>query len=127
MLSASVRFASGAVGTIEASVSSKPDTPEHVDLYGTRGSVVIGGTRIERWDVDGETLEEAQRDDPANPLFLGKPYYGDSHPRLIEDFVESIRNGRSPYVTAESARETVALVAAAYESARTGRFVRVQA
>ncbi len=64
-----------------------------------------------------DELEEAQR------LSAVKSHYGPSHPRMIADFVESIRLKRSPQVPFSEARKAVDLVLAAYRSAGSGKRV----
>jgi UDP-N-acetyl-2-amino-2-deoxyglucuronate dehydrogenase len=44
---------------------------------------------------------------------------------LIQDMVQAVREGREPYVTAESARITLATALAMYESADSGKPVSV--
>ena len=44
---------------------------------------------------------------------------------MIDDFVAAIREERAPRVTGEDGLRAVEIVAAAYESARTGRPVRL--
>ena len=48
-----------------------------------------------------------------------------SHAAQIADLLAAIDNGRQPAVTAESARATLQVICAVYESARTGRAVAV--
>ncbi|MBT5709901.1 gfo/Idh/MocA family oxidoreductase, partial [Candidatus Poribacteria bacterium] len=55
--------------------------------------------------------------------FRGKSYYGTSHPRVIEDFVEAIHEGRAPAVDGREGRKVLEVIFAIYESSRTGREV----
>jgi len=48
----------------------------------------------------------------------------DSDPQ-IADFVSAIREGRPPVIDGRDGRRAVALIAAIYESARTGREVQL--
>lgn len=120
-----VRFASGALATIEGSTLTWPQNLEgSVALFGERGSVKIGGTalnRIELWKVEGELEQEAelltsQRVDPPS-------VYGYSHREVIRDFVHAVQNGTEPGTTGPEARKSLALVLAIYESAANGREV----
>lgn len=51
------------------------------------------------------------------------------HPNVfatqIEDFIHAIDEDREPYVSGESARHSLAIVLAIYESAATGRPVKI--
>ena len=115
-----LRFAGGALATIEGSTLTWPQNLEgSIALFGRRGSVKIGGTALNRitlWKVDGELEQEAeiltsQRVDPPS-------VYGYSHREVIRDFVQSLQEGRSPGTPGEEARRSLELVTAIYESAR---------
>jgi predicted dehydrogenase len=61
----------------------------------------------------------AEADAAAHPAGLDPA----SHAAQIADLLRAIEQGREPSVTAASARETLAIVCAVYESARAGRTV----
>lgn len=118
-----LRFANGALGTIEGSTLTWPQNLEgSVALFGQRGSVKIGGTALNRivlWKVEGHLEQEAeiltaQRVDPPS-------VYGYSHKAVIDDFAHALLHNRPPDTPGEEARKSVALVLAIYESARLGR------
>jgi predicted dehydrogenase len=122
-----IRFANGALASIEGSTLTWPQNLEgSVAIFGRRGSVKIGGTALNRitlWKVDGELEQEAelltsQRVDPPS-------VYGYSHREVIRDFAQAILNDREPGTPGQEARKSLALVLAIYESARTGREVRL--
>ena len=118
-----LRFANGALGTIEGSTLTWPQNLEgSVALFGQHGSVKIGGTALNRivlWKVDGQLEQEAeiltaQRVDPPS-------VYGYSHKAVIEDFVHALLEEHPLGTPGEEARKSVALVLAIYESARLGK------
>ncbi|MCB9148575.1 MAG: Gfo/Idh/MocA family oxidoreductase [Caldilineaceae bacterium] len=118
-----LRFANGALGTIEGSTLTWPQNLEgSVALFGQHGSVKIGGTALNRivlWKVDGQLEQEAeiltaQRVDPPS-------VYGYSHKAVIEDFVHALLEEQPLGTPGEEARKSVALVLAIYESARLGK------
>ncbi len=118
-----VRFASGALGTIEGSTLTYPENLEgSVALFGERGSVKVGGTALNRkvlWKVAGELEHEhvlLTRDQVDPPSV-----YGTSHHHVIADMIAAIRENRAPRTNGLEARKSVALVLAIYESARTGK------
>ena len=117
-----VRFANGALATIEGSTLTWPQNLEgSVAVFGEHGSVKIGGTalnRIELWKVAGELEQEAelltsQRVDPPS-------IYGYSHREVMRDFTHAIQSGTEPGTPGPEARKSLALVLAIYESARLG-------
>ena len=131
-VSAWLEFQSGALGTIEATSSSFRDFDAGVHVYGTRGSVRLAtGWPNEVTALDMESAEAAERlramlraaaEAEAAPT-VGKVCYGNSHGRQIGDFIEAVRDGRPPRVSAQSARHAVQIVLGVYESARTGHAV----
>jgi predicted dehydrogenase len=123
-----LRFASGALGTVEGSTLTWPQNLEgSVAIFGEHGSVQVGGTALNRitlWKVRGQLEQEAeiltsQRVDPPS-------VYGYSHREVIRDFARAVIDGREPGTPGEEARKSLALVLAIYEAAATGREVVVR-
>ena len=117
-----LRFASGALGTVEGSTLTWPQNLEgSVALFGERGSVEVGGTALNRitlWKVDGQLEQESeiltsQRVDPPS-------VYGYSHREVIRDFAQAIMDGKEPGTPGEEARKSLELVLAIYRAAQTG-------
>ncbi len=117
-----LRFANGALATVEGSTLTWPQNLEgSVAIFGEHGSVKIGGTALNRitlWKVAGQLEQEAelltsQRVDPPS-------VYGYSHREVIHDFALAVRDDRPPGTTGDEARRSLELVLAIYESARTG-------
>ena len=120
-----LRFASGALATVEGSTLTWPQNLEgSVSIFGEHGSVQVGGTALNRvtlWKVRGQLEQESeiltsQRVDPPS-------VYGYSHREVIRDFAEALLAGRSPGTPGPEARKSLALVLAIYQSAREGREV----
>jgi UDP-N-acetyl-2-amino-2-deoxyglucuronate dehydrogenase len=126
-LAASFLFASGAMGTLLATTAAAPGFPHRVEVYGTTGGVQIEGERVVRWEAGGKSVSA----DPATAAAgAGASPTGISttgHTRIVSDFVAAIREGRPALVTGEEGRRSLAFVLAVYESARTGRPVRLSA
>ncbi|MEW5719579.1 MAG: Gfo/Idh/MocA family oxidoreductase, partial [Chloroflexota bacterium] len=82
-----LRFASGALGTIEGSTLTYPENLEgSVALFGERGSVKVGGTALNRkvfWKIEGELQHEIEllRREQLDPV----SEYGLSHKHVIAD------------------------------------------
>jgi predicted dehydrogenase len=127
---ACLRFASGALGVIQATTSAHPGLPKTVAIHGDRGTAVIEQDDVLRWNFEPATEEDAavrQRfaqkvgasGGSSNPAAISH----EGHRRQIADFVEAIRTGRAPLVDGREGRKAVAIIEAIYESARTGRMV----
>ncbi len=122
-----IRFAGGALGSIEGSTITYPENIEgSVAVFGELGSAKIGGTALNRkvvWKVAGELEREREvlTRDQVDPPSI----YGTSHQKVIADMIEAIRDDRAPKTHGAEARKSLALVLAIYESARTGQPVTI--
>lgn len=118
-----IRFAGGALGSVEGSTITYPENLEgSVALFGELGSAKVGGTALNRkavWKVAGELEREREilTRDQVDPPSI----YGTSHQKVIADMIEAIRDDRAPKTHGAEGRKSLALVLAIYESARTGQ------
>jgi UDP-N-acetyl-2-amino-2-deoxyglucuronate dehydrogenase len=133
---ATVRFASGAVGTITATTSVVPGFPERLEISGTEGSVVIEDGVLVYREIRGGANGAA---DPGGAARAGGAAGAGgsaaasaadlgvrAHAAQLADFVAAVDEGRAPAVTAADARATLELVCAVYQSGREGRPVRLR-
>jgi UDP-N-acetyl-2-amino-2-deoxyglucuronate dehydrogenase len=122
-----LRFASGALATVEGSTVTWPENLEgSVAVFGERGSVKIGGTALNRivlWKVDGMLEQEAEI--LTSQVVDPPSVYGYSHREVIHDFAAALLEGRTPGTPGSEARRSLELVLAIYEAARTGAEVRL--
>lgn len=132
-LTATLRFAHGALGVIEAATSAWPGDDLRIEIIGDRGSATIVNDKITRWHF-AEPLpgdEDALKNEAGGKIGGGaadpKAIPTEGHRRLVEDLVAAIREGRQPMIPGEEARRAVALVRACYEAAAAGRAVKVEA
>jgi predicted dehydrogenase len=130
---ACLRFASGALGVIEATTSTYPGWPKTIALHGDRGTAVIEQEDILRWEFTPESPDDqalrqrfAQKvgasggaSDPAAISHVG-------HARQLADFVDAIQTGRAPQVDGREGRRAVEAILGIYESATTGRVVALK-
>jgi len=124
---ASMKFASGAFGTLEGTTSVTPGLNHRLEIHGENGSIRIDGENIVGWDVPGESKEEVAGrlsdnigDAASDPTAIA----GDGHQIQIADLLAAIREDRDPMVTGDEARKAVELILGIYESARSGRPVK---
>jgi predicted dehydrogenase len=127
-ITATLRFAGGALGSVAATTAAAPGFAHRVEVYGDRGSVQIEGEQILRWEVPGlESKAEQQAPGTASagagasPTGIGT----EGHTRIVGDLVAAIQHGRAPLVPGEQGRRALAAALAIYESARSGRAVQV--
>ncbi|HEX9373930.1 MAG TPA: Gfo/Idh/MocA family oxidoreductase, partial [Roseiflexaceae bacterium] len=123
-MAATLRFTSGALGSIVATTAAAPGFPHRVEIYGDRGGVQIEGEQIVRWPGKDKEAREQRVPTDAGAGASPPGISAEGHIRLVGDLVAAIREGRPPLVPGEEGRRSLALVIAVYESARTGQVVR---
>jgi UDP-N-acetyl-2-amino-2-deoxyglucuronate dehydrogenase len=125
VLSAVVRYRSGATGVLQAATAFWPGDPERIELHGTRGTAVITGDRLTRWDVKDDSGEPAPlagagASGASDPLAISVTPFE----RQFRDFTEAFTSGRKPLVSGEDAYAALEFVDGIYRSCRTGAPVR---
>jgi predicted dehydrogenase len=127
-----VRFASGAVGVIQATTSVHPGYPKTIAVHGDRGSAVIEQEDVLRWDFADPRPEDAgvkerfaAKVGASGGATDPKAISSEGHRRQLADFVQAIREDRPPAVDGREGRKAVRLICGVYESQRTGRAVRL--
>jgi predicted dehydrogenase len=122
-----LRFANGALATVEGSTITYPQNIEgSVAIFGEHGSAKVGGTALNRkifWKLKGQL--EAEREMITQENLDPPSVYGFSHLKVLEDMVLSIIEDRDPLTNGSEARKSVVLVNAMYASARTGEPVSI--
>ena len=130
---AALRFRSGALGSLEASTAVYPGLPERLEVTGTGGTVIVeaGSVKVcELKDEKGETSpygakrigttedDQSGAGDPAAISHVG-------HRDQISEFLRVIDTGDEPALSGEEGRKPLEIILAVYESARSGREVRL--
>lgn len=121
-----IKFSNGAVGTVEGTVNVYPQNLEEtLYIFGQTGTVKIGGkstNNIDVWNFADET-----KDDEKNKGLEEQTsnVYGNGHISLYADVIDAIENDRPVYINAIEGRNAVETVLAIYESASTGKPVKL--
>ncbi len=128
-LTAALRFDNGALGAIECSTAVYPGSLKRIEILGTEGTAILEESALVKWQFrNGEpspVLDNANEkmqggvSDPTDISFAG-------HQRQIEDLLRSLEQGTGPLIDGSEGRKSVEIVLAIYESAKTGRLVRLQ-
>jgi UDP-N-acetyl-2-amino-2-deoxyglucuronate dehydrogenase len=128
---AALKFGSGAFGTIEASTALWPGFSRRIELCGEHGSAVMEDDDIVRWEFRVAQPEDekirATRESGAMGSGAAAPMAikFEGHLRQIQDFIDGIRERRPFFIEGREARKAVALVRAVYDSAASGKPVRL--
>lgn len=129
---ATLRFASGAIGVIEATTSAWPGLLKKTEIHGTEGTVIVEQDDVVRW----EFLKKDRRDASIRRKFAaGSSNTGGAadpkaisyigHRDQLKDFVEAINEDRPARVDGVDGRKSVEIILAIYKAAWTGRTVKL--
>lgn len=128
---ATLRFANGALGGIEATTAAFPGWARRLEIAGENGSAALEDDRLVQWEFRPALPEdEAVRRDAAGSK-LGS---GASAPNAIshvghrlqlQDLVDAIRDNRPLAIDGKAARNAVAIIRGVYDSAACGRPVQI--
>jgi UDP-N-acetyl-2-amino-2-deoxyglucuronate dehydrogenase len=128
-----IKFANGALGTIECSTAVFPGALKRIEIMGTKGTAVLEDNSLIKWEFEQESKEDENMrnviqsgnisigggaSNPADISFLG-------HQKQIEDFIRAIETSGRPLVDCEEGRKSVEIVNAIYESALLGKMVKL--
>jgi predicted dehydrogenase len=124
VVNAVVRYANGATGVIQASTAFWPGYTERTEFHGTKGTAIISGDKLTTWDVENDSGEPAPvaketASGASDPMAISlEPFE-----RQFLEFGDAIRSGRKPLVAGEEGLQALEIVAAIYQSCRTGQKV----
>jgi len=115
---AGLRFACGAVGSFVASTATFPPGKEAISLHFANGSLRLRADELVLSWRDGRVETELYEGGKAHdngPVVANHEW----HQRVIEDFVDAIREGRAPIVTGREALASQRFIKAIETSSRT--------
>jgi UDP-N-acetyl-2-amino-2-deoxyglucuronate dehydrogenase len=126
-LAATLEFANGAIGTLEAATSVYPGYDRRVEITGSEGTIILERDRIVRADLKTPLASGPQPNEQDTNPSSTSPIVSDvsGHKRILEDFLKAITTNSTPRCDGREGRRSVKLAEAIYESARTGQVVDV--
>ncbi len=120
-----VRFASGALGVIEAATTIYPkNLEESISIFGEKGSIKVGGANavyLEHCNIKGMSEEDVQN---IAQTFKENPFGKPGHQCIIEDMILAISENREPIVTGEDGKKALELVVKMNNSAAQGEVLK---
>lgn len=134
---ATLRFCSGAIGSLVATTVAYPGITSRIELFGTKGTAIMDTDKDvfthfyyrpeQREDQDyrndsavnlASSLGVGEGDGgAADPADVG----GSGHRAQFTDMIQAIREDREPLVNGQEGRKALEIILAIYESARTGK------
>ena len=127
---ATVEFTSGALGIIQGTTTVFPGAAVRHEIMGTDGMIYLEDDKATLWQLRDEI--EAGKTGPvaAGPAGGGAAAHwsnlsNDIFVRCIDNFARAVREGQSPLVTGEEHKKAVEIICAIYQSAQTGKPVKL--
>ncbi len=123
---ATLRFANGALGVIEASTAAYPGSLKRIEISGIGGTAVLEEEAIKTWQfakplAKDEQIRKEMEDRNKTGGGAGDPaaigHHG--HAAVFKDFVKAIRSGKAPMIEGAEGRRSVELILAIYQAAKT--------
>ncbi len=124
-ISVSLQYESGAIGTLHcAYVLPRTMSTGYLAVRGSNGSVSVQFDGSVTWIGPG-TRDDPIREETLTYSTAALPGYGSMAPAVIRDLLEAIEEDRQPLASGDALVAALGVVDAAYESASTGKRVRV--
>jgi UDP-N-acetyl-2-amino-2-deoxyglucuronate dehydrogenase len=130
-----ITFASGAIATLAATVAASPNLGTRIIVTGSNGATVNvteypeGSDAVnDLWAIPGEERAGTVFADGLSgdiPVAEVNARLLPLHKLQVADFVDAVRTRRAPAVSGQEAMKSLQIVAAIYESARTGLPVKI--
>jgi predicted dehydrogenase len=110
-----LRFASGALATLEATTVAFPGYPRRVEISGTEGTVAVEGDRVVAADLRTPVPGLVSAGDEGRAS-AATAVVADAtpHRRMVEDFARAIATGGAPACDGREGLRSLALVEAVY-------------
>jgi predicted dehydrogenase len=129
---ATLRFANGALGVLEATTAAYPGYLKRIEFHGSEGSALLEEEDLKGWDFanpreeDQAILEQVKQHKStgggaSDPAAIG--HHG--HAMQFRDFIEAVRNNRPPAIDGREGRRSVEIILGVYKAAETGKTVKL--
>ncbi len=127
LLVATLAFKSGVLGVVSVTTASFPGESETLAVTGSQAHVKLEAGAVATWrDASSTEPGDGAPEPRAASAALGSRNLAvTAHRAQLQDVVSAIRDHRPPAITGEDGLAALALIQAAYESARTGKDVRL--
>ncbi len=137
---ATIRFESGALGTIHGTTAAYPGLTARIQVLGDKGSAVIENDKLSYFHAavegndapaygagagDNQAAELVAESGDGVSASADPTALSDAHTIQYRDFLEAVELGRQPLVTVRQAARTFDVIWAIYASARSGKPVAI--
>ncbi len=120
---ATLEFANGALGTLQATTAAYPGYARRLEISGTEGTVILEHDRIVAADLRTRPLDwpqESKHDENRSASSAAVTDFR-GHQAVIEDFLQAIKSNSVPGCDGVQGRRSIALIEAIYRAAAKSR------
>jgi predicted dehydrogenase len=129
---ATLKFANGALGVIEASTAAYPGYLKRIEIHGSEGTAIMEEEDIKVWDF----AKKQKRDEAihrrmaehkstgggaSDPAAIG--HHG--HAKQFADLLDAVKKNSTPSVDGHEGRRSIEIILAIYKAAETGKVVKL--
>jgi UDP-N-acetyl-2-amino-2-deoxyglucuronate dehydrogenase len=116
-----LEFASGALGSLQATTAAYPGYPRRVEITGSEGTVILEHDRIVAADLRRPPTDFAHDAPTDTNASAASAAVTDArgHQAILEDFLHAIERNVTPLCDGPQGRKSVALIEAIYHAAAT--------
>ena len=116
-----LEFASGAIGTLQATTAAYPGYPRRLEITGSLGTVVLEHDRIVAADIRDGQARLVDHSPRGQNQSASSATVSDirGHQAVLEDFIQAIEQNRAPACDGREGRRSVAVIEAIYRAARS--------
>lgn len=129
---ATLRFANGALGVVEASTAAYPGYLKRIEIHGSEGTAAMEEEDIVKWDFAKKDRRDAAVQQQmaaskstgggaSDPTAIG--HHG--HAKQFRDVLAAIDKNRAPAIDGPEGRRSVEIILAIYKAAETGKVVKL--
>jgi UDP-N-acetyl-2-amino-2-deoxyglucuronate dehydrogenase len=127
---ATLRFANGAIGVIEATTAAWPGLLKKTEIHGTKGTAIVEQDDVVRWEFEEEAPDDTKIRAQFKPGSSNTGGAADpkaishvGHRDQLQDFVSAIQQNGTPRVDGIDGRKSVEIILAIYQAAWTKQTV----
>ena len=125
---ATLRFANGALGVVEATTAAFPGYLKRIEVHGSEGSAVMEEEDLVKWDfakaekrdrmiVEAMNSRKSTGGGAADPSAIG--HHG--HARQFQDLLDAVKKNGTASVDGREGRRSVEIILGIYKAAETGK------
>ena len=119
LVSAAVRWKSGALGVVNATTTAYPGFAERIELIGTAGTALLEGTALRMSFHDGATLELKTEAGGGGTGADPMAFPHDWHRDVLADFLDALERDRQPRVNGAEALKVHRFIDALLQNPRS--------